>query len=90
MGERESAAVRMRVRHADGHWLILEAHSRPLAAPAGRLSLSLEPVALAEVAAETVSLIRPLADQHHIVLTGPNSTARPTSSATASGSSRSC
>ena len=39
---------------------------------AGRLSLSLEPVALAEVAAETVSLIRPLADQHHIVLTGPS------------------
>ena len=39
---------------------------------AGRLSLSLEPVALADVAAETVSLIRPLADQHHIVLTGPN------------------
>jgi signal transduction histidine kinase/AmiR/NasT family two-component response regulator len=39
---------------------------------AGRLSLSLEPVALADVAAETVSLIRPLADQHHIVLAGPN------------------
>jgi signal transduction histidine kinase len=32
---------------------------------AGRLTLSLEPVALADVAAETVSLIRPLADQHH-------------------------
>jgi PAS domain S-box-containing protein len=166
-GERESAAVRVRVRHADGHWVTLEAHSRPLAAPegllvvsrdvteqaeleedlrvaklaaeqaneakseylsrmshelrtplnailgfaqlldlddledeqrdnlghimsgarhllalisevldiaaieAGRLSLSLEPVAVAEVAAETVSLIRPLADQHHIVLAGP-------------------
>ena len=39
---------------------------------AGRLSLSLEPVVLADVAAETVSLIRPLADQHHIVLAGPN------------------
>ena len=39
---------------------------------AGRLSLSLEPVALADVAAETVSLIRPLADQHHVVLAGPN------------------
>ena len=167
-GERDSAAVRIRVRHADGDWRTLEAHSRPLAAPdgllvvsrdvtrqakleedlrmaklaaehaneakseylsrmshelrtplnailgfaqlldlddlgseqrdnlghimsgarhllslinevldiaaieAGRLSLSLEPVALAEVAAETVSLIRPLADQHHIVLTGPS------------------
>ena len=169
-GERESAAVRIRVRHADGHWLTLEAHSRPLAAPdgllvvsrdvtnqakleedlrmaklaaeqaneakseylsrmshelrtplnailgfaqlldlddlgdeqrdnlghimsgarhllslinevldiaaieAGRLSLSLEPVALADVAAETVSLIRPLADTHHVVLAGPNVT----------------
>jgi PAS domain S-box-containing protein len=167
-GERESAAVRIRVRHADGHWLTLEAHSRPLAAPdgllivsrdvtkqakleedlrmaklaaeqaneakseylsrmshelrtplnailgfaqlldlddlgdeqrdnlghimsgarhllslinevldiaaieAGRLSLSLEPVALADVTAETVGLIRPLADKHHIVLAGPN------------------
>jgi PAS domain S-box-containing protein len=167
-GERESAAVRVRVRHAEGHWITLEAHSRLLAAPegllivsrdvteqakleedlrlaklaaeqaneakseylsrmshelrtplnailgfaqlldlddldteqrdnlghimsgarhllslinevldiaaieAGRLSLSLEPVALADVAAETVSLIRPLADQHHIVLAGPN------------------
>ena len=167
-GERDSAAVRIRVRHADGHWLTLEAHSRPLVAPdgllvvsrdvtkqakleedlrmaklaaehaneaksdylsrmshelrtplnailgfaqlldlddladqqrdnlghimsgarhllslinevldiaaieAGRLSLSLEPVGLADVTAETVSLIRPLADQHHIVLTGPN------------------
>jgi CheY-like chemotaxis protein len=39
---------------------------------AGRLTLSLEPVALADVAAETVSLIRPLADQHHIVLAGPS------------------
>ncbi|HEV3505282.1 MAG TPA: PAS domain S-box protein, partial [Actinomycetes bacterium] len=185
-GERESAAVRIRVRHAQGHWLTLEAHSRPLAAPdgllivsrdvtkqakleedlrmaklaaeqaneakseylsrmshelrtplnailgfaqlldlddlgddqrvnlghimsgarhllslinevldiaaieAGRLSLSLEPVALAGVAAETVSLIRPLADKHHVVLAGPNVSTPPTSSATASGSSRSC
>ncbi|HEV3464014.1 MAG TPA: ATP-binding protein, partial [Actinomycetota bacterium] len=39
---------------------------------AGRLSLSLEPVALAGVAGETVSLIRPLADKHHVVLAGPN------------------
>jgi PAS domain S-box-containing protein len=39
---------------------------------AGRLSLSLEPVALADVAAETVSLIRPLADQHSIVMVGPD------------------
>ena len=36
-GERESAAVRVRVRHAEGHWLTLEAHSRPLAAPEGLL-----------------------------------------------------
>ena len=41
---------------------------------AGRLTLSLEPVDLADVAAETVSLIRPLADQHHIALAGPNVT----------------
>jgi PAS domain S-box-containing protein len=167
-GQDESAAVRLRVRHADGHWLTLEAHSRPLAAPAGvlvvsrdvteqaaleeelrlaklaaeqaneakseylsrmshelrtplnailgfaqlleldqldeeqrdnlghilsgarhllslinevldiaaieagRLSLSLEPVALADVCAETVSLIRPLADHQHIVVVGPD------------------
>jgi PAS domain S-box-containing protein len=167
-GQAEHAAVRLRVRHAEGHWLTLEAYSRPLAAPAGallvtrdvteqaaleeelrlaklaaeqaneakseylsrmshelrtplnailgfaqllelddladeqrenlahilsgarhllalinevldiaaieagRLSLSLEPVALADVAAETVSLIRPLADQHSIVLVGPD------------------
>ena len=38
---------------------------------AGRLSLSLEPVALADVAAETVNLIRPLAEQHNIVVMGP-------------------
>jgi len=36
----------------------------------GRLSLSLEPVALADVAAETVNLIRPLAEQHNIVVMG--------------------
>jgi PAS domain S-box-containing protein len=166
-GQRESAAARLRVRHADGHWVTLEAHSRPLAAlggllvvsrdvteqaafdeqlrlaklaaeqaneakseylsrmshelrtplnailgfaqllelddlrteqrdnlghilsgarhllslinevldiaaiEAGRLSLSLEPVALADVAAETVNLIRPLAEQHNIVVMGP-------------------
>jgi PAS domain S-box-containing protein len=167
-GQLEHAAMRLRVRHADGHWLTLEAHSRPLADPggvlvvsrdvteqaaleeelrlaklaaeqaneakseylsrmshelrtplnailgfaqllelddleaeqrdnlghilsgarhllslinevldiaaieAGRLSLSLEPVALADVAAETVSLIRPLADQQHIMVAGPD------------------
>jgi hypothetical protein len=38
--------VRLRARHADGHWLTLEAYSRPLAALAGALlALSLEPVA---------------------------------------------
>jgi signal transduction histidine kinase/ActR/RegA family two-component response regulator len=35
---------------------------------AGRLPLSLEPVAVADVADETVSLIRPLADEHGILL----------------------
>jgi signal transduction histidine kinase/ActR/RegA family two-component response regulator len=39
---------------------------------AGRLTLSLEPVAVADVAAETVSLIGPLANQHSIVLVGPD------------------
>jgi signal transduction histidine kinase/ActR/RegA family two-component response regulator len=39
---------------------------------AGRLTLSLEPVSVAAVATETVSLIRPLADQHRILLVGPN------------------
>jgi signal transduction histidine kinase len=38
---------------------------------AGRLPLSLEPVAVAEVVAEAVSLIRPLADQHKVVLVDP-------------------
>ena len=38
---------------------------------AGRLSLSLEPVLVADVVAETVSLIRPLADQREILLTNP-------------------
>jgi signal transduction histidine kinase/CheY-like chemotaxis protein len=38
---------------------------------AGRLALSLEPVAVAEVVAETISLIRPLADQHGILVAGP-------------------
>ena len=36
-GQDESAEVRVRVRHADGHWVTLEAHSRPLAAPDGLL-----------------------------------------------------
>jgi PAS domain S-box-containing protein len=168
-GRRERAAVRLRVRHVDGHWVTLEAHSRPLAAlgggllvvsrdvtdqaakdeelrlaklaaeqanqakseylsrmshelrtplnailgfaqllelddlhdeqrdnlghimsgarhllslinevldiaaiEAGRLALSLEPVPLADVAAETVSLIRPLADQNSIVVVSPD------------------
>jgi PAS domain S-box-containing protein len=39
-GQAEHAAVRMRARHADGHWLTLEAHSRPLASPAGVLLVS--------------------------------------------------
>jgi PAS domain S-box-containing protein len=38
---------------------------------AGRLPLSLEPVAVDEVAGEAVSLIRPLADQHGILLEDP-------------------
>jgi CheY-like chemotaxis protein len=38
---------------------------------AGRLPLSLEPVAVADVVAETVSLIRPLADQHQVLLVTP-------------------
>jgi PAS domain S-box-containing protein len=38
---------------------------------AGRLALSLEPIAVADVVAETVSLIRPLADQSGILLTSP-------------------
>jgi PAS domain S-box-containing protein len=168
-GQDESAEVRIRVRHADGHWLTLEAHSRPLAAlgggllvvsrdvtdqavkdeelrlaklaaeqaneaksdylsrmshelrtplnailgfaqllelddlhdeqrdnlghimsgarhllslinevldiaaiEAGRLALSLEPVPLADVVAETVSLIRPLADQSNIMIAAPD------------------
>jgi len=37
---------------------------------AGRLTLSLEPVPVAEVASEAVSLIRPLADQQGILLVG--------------------
>jgi nitrogen-specific signal transduction histidine kinase/CheY-like chemotaxis protein len=39
---------------------------------AGRLPLSLEPVPVADVVAESVSLIRPLADQHGILLTSPD------------------
>ena len=39
---------------------------------AGGLQVSLEPVAVAEVAAEAVMLMRPLADQHGIVLVGPD------------------
>jgi len=38
---------------------------------AGGLPLSLEPVAVAEVVAETVSLVRPLADRHGILLVSP-------------------
>ena len=38
---------------------------------AGRLPLSLEPVPVADVVAETVSLIRPLADQHQVLLVSP-------------------
>jgi len=39
---------------------------------AGRLPLSLEPVPVAEVVAETISLIRPLADQHQVLLLSPS------------------
>jgi len=39
---------------------------------AGGLQVSLEPVAVAEVAAEAVMLMRPLADQHGIVLVSPD------------------
>jgi signal transduction histidine kinase/CheY-like chemotaxis protein len=42
---------------------------------AGRLALSLEPVAVADVVSETVSLIRPLADEQGIVLVSPAQTA---------------
>jgi signal transduction histidine kinase/CheY-like chemotaxis protein len=42
---------------------------------AGRLALSLEPVGVAEVVSETVSLIRPLADEQGIVLVSPAQTA---------------
>ncbi|HEV3505620.1 MAG TPA: ATP-binding protein, partial [Actinomycetes bacterium] len=38
---------------------------------AGRLPLSLEPVAVGDVVAEAVSLIRPLADQHQVLLISP-------------------
>jgi PAS domain S-box-containing protein len=38
---------------------------------AGRLPLSLEPVAVGDVVPETVDLIRPLADQHGILLVAP-------------------
>jgi signal transduction histidine kinase/ActR/RegA family two-component response regulator len=41
---------------------------------AGRLSLSLEPVWVADVVSETVSLIRPLADQQGILLVSPTRT----------------
>jgi signal transduction histidine kinase/ActR/RegA family two-component response regulator len=39
---------------------------------AGGLQVSLEPVAVAEVVAEAVMLMRPLADQHGILLVGPD------------------
>jgi PAS domain S-box-containing protein len=38
---------------------------------AGRMPLSLEPVEVADVIAEAISLIRPLADQHSILLVDP-------------------
>jgi signal transduction histidine kinase/CheY-like chemotaxis protein len=41
---------------------------------AGRLSLSLEPIWVADVVSETVSLIRPLADQQGILLVSPTRT----------------
>jgi signal transduction histidine kinase/CheY-like chemotaxis protein len=39
---------------------------------AGGLSVSLEPVAVADVVAEAVTLMRPLADQHGILLVSPD------------------
>jgi len=39
---------------------------------AGGLQVSLEPVAVADVVAEAVTLMRPLADQHGILLVGPD------------------
>ena len=41
---------------------------------AGRLPLSLEPVAVADVVGETASLIQPLADEHGILLVGTTTT----------------
>jgi CheY-like chemotaxis protein/nitrogen-specific signal transduction histidine kinase len=41
---------------------------------AGRLPLSVEPVAVADVVGEAVSLIRPLADQHKVLLVGETGT----------------
>jgi PAS domain S-box-containing protein len=41
---------------------------------AGRLPLSVEPVAIADVVGETVSLIRPLAEQHNVLLVGDATT----------------
>jgi len=169
-GQDEEASTRLRIRHADGHWITLEAHTRPLddgilivsrdvtgqaaleeelrqatlaaeqaneakseylsrmshelrtplnailgfaqlmeldelndgqrdslghilsgarhllglinevldiaAIEAGRLPLSLEPVSVGDVTAEAVSLIRPLADEHRILLTGPTPSCR--------------
>jgi PAS domain S-box-containing protein len=57
---------------ASRHLLALITEVLDIAAiEAGRLPLSLEPVALAEVVDEAVSLIRPLADQQGILLVGP-------------------
>jgi PAS domain S-box-containing protein len=41
---------------------------------AGRLPLSLEPVEVADLIAEAISLIRPLADQHGVLLVDPPAT----------------
>jgi len=55
-----------------GHLLALINEVLDIAAiEAGRLHLSLEPVAVAEVVSEAISLVRPLADQHGIVLVSP-------------------
>jgi PAS domain S-box-containing protein len=57
---------------ASRHLLALITEVLDIAAiEAGRLQLSLEPVAVAEVVGEAVSLIRPLADQHGILLVSP-------------------
>src|SRR6266542_3699779 len=66
-----------------GHILSAARHLRALinevldiaAIEAGRLPLSVEPVAVAEVIGEAVELMRPLADQHGVLLVGSSTAA---------------